>query len=87
VGPLVAGVLIGAVSWRAIFFLSLPLVIAAIAIGVWTNKDSRNEQITLRQIDVIGAALAALGACRSRWFRAPLSGGVTPMSCWRGRLA
>jgi EmrB/QacA subfamily drug resistance transporter len=61
VGPLVAGVLIGAVSWRAIFFLSLPLVVAAIAIGVWTTKDSRNEQITLRQIDVIGAALAALG--------------------------
>jgi EmrB/QacA subfamily drug resistance transporter len=61
VGPLVAGVLIGAVSWRAIFFLSLPLVVAAIAIGVWTTKDSRNEEITLRQIDVIGAALAALG--------------------------
>src|SRR5713101_6860662 len=46
IGPLVAGVLIGAVSWRAIFFLSLPLVVAAIAIGVRTTKDSRNEQIT-----------------------------------------
>jgi len=61
IGPLVAGVLIGAVSWRAIFFLSLPLVVAAIAIGAWTAQDSRNEQITLRQIDVIGTALAALG--------------------------
>jgi Na+/melibiose symporter-like transporter len=61
IGPLVAGVLIGAVSWRAIFFLSLPLVVAAIAIGVWTTRESRNERVTLRQIDVIGAALAALG--------------------------
>jgi EmrB/QacA subfamily drug resistance transporter len=61
VGPLVAGVLIGLVSWRAIFFLSLPLVAAAIAIGLWTIEESRNEQITVRQIDVIGAALAALG--------------------------
>src|SRR5260370_1987771 len=60
-GPVVAGVLIGAVSWRAIFFLSLPLVVAAIAIGVSTTEESRNEQITLRQIDLIGAALAALG--------------------------
>jgi Na+/melibiose symporter-like transporter len=49
------------VSWRAIFFLSLPLVAAAIAIGVSTIEESRNEQITVRQIDVIGAALAALG--------------------------
>src|SRR5258708_3955958 len=61
VGPLVAGVLIGAVSWRAIFFLSLPLVAAAIAIGIWTIEESRNEQITVRQIDLVGAALAALG--------------------------
>ena len=61
VGPLVAGVLIGAVSWRAIFFLSLPLVAAAIAIGVWAMEESRNEQITVRHIDLVGAALAALG--------------------------
>jgi EmrB/QacA subfamily drug resistance transporter len=47
IGPLVAGVVIGAVSGRAI--------------GVWTTKESRNERVTLRQIDVIGAALAALG--------------------------
>jgi len=61
VGPVVAGVLIGAVSWRAIFFLSLPLVAAAIAIGVWAVGESRNGETTARQIDWLGAALAALG--------------------------
>ncbi len=61
VGPPVAGVLIGAVSWRAIFFLSLPLVAAAMAIGLWAVEESRNEQITARHVDLVGAALAALG--------------------------
>ena len=61
VGPPVAGVLIGAVSWRAIFFLSLPLVAAAIVIGVWAIDESRNEQIAVRHIDLAGASLAALG--------------------------
>jgi hypothetical protein len=49
------------VSWRAIFFLSLPLVAAAMAIGIWAIDESRNEQIAVRQIDLAGAALAALG--------------------------
>jgi EmrB/QacA subfamily drug resistance transporter len=61
VGPPVAGVLIGDVSWRAIFFLSLPLVAGAMAIGAWAAKESRNEQFAVRRIDLAGAALAALG--------------------------
>ncbi len=60
-GPLVAGVLIGTVSWRAIFFLSLPLVAAAMAIGVWAVEESRDERLSVRHIDLAGAALAALG--------------------------
>ncbi len=61
VGPLVAGLLIGVVSWRAIFFLSLPLVVAAMAIAARVVAESRNEQITARHIDLVGAGLAALG--------------------------
>lgn len=61
VGPPIAGVLIGIVSWRAIFFLSLPLVAAAISIGVWAIDESRNEQLAVRHIDLAGAAFAALG--------------------------
>jgi len=61
VGPPVAGLLIGAVSWRAIFFLSLPLVAVAIAIGLRVVEESRNEQMAVRHIDLVGATLAALG--------------------------
>ena len=61
IGPPVAGTLIGTVSWRAIFFLSLPLIGAAMAIAVWAVEESRNEQITVRHIDLVGAALAGVG--------------------------
>jgi MFS family permease len=61
VGPLVAGVLIGALSWRSIFFLSLPLVAAAMAIAVWAVEESQNQQRPVRQIDLLGAVLSALG--------------------------
>lgn len=61
VGPLVAGVLIGVLSWRSIFFLGLPLVAAAIVIAVWVIEESRNPAMTVRQIDAVGAVLSALG--------------------------
>ena len=61
VGPPVAGVLIGTVSWRAIFFLSLPLVAAAMAIAFRAVEESRDEQLAVRHIDLAGAALAAVG--------------------------
>jgi EmrB/QacA subfamily drug resistance transporter len=61
IGPLVAGLLIGALTWRSIFFLSLPLVAAAIVIGLWMIEESRNPGLTVRQVDTLGAALSALG--------------------------
>lgn len=60
-GPLVAGVLISTLSWRSIFFLGLPLVAAAMVIAILVVEESRNPEVTSRQIDLIGAALSALG--------------------------
>jgi EmrB/QacA subfamily drug resistance transporter len=60
-GPLVAGVLISTLSWRAIFFLSLPLVAAAMAIAIVAVEETRNPNMTVPQIDLLGAALSALG--------------------------
>lgn len=60
IGPIVAGVLIASFSWRSIFFLSLPLVAAAAAIGLVAVDESRDETIEARRIDIVGAGLAAL---------------------------
>jgi len=61
IGPLVAGVLISTLSWRAIFFVSLPMVAAALVIAVVVIEETRNPEITLRRIDLLGAALSAVG--------------------------
>jgi EmrB/QacA subfamily drug resistance transporter len=61
IGPLVAGALISTLSWRAIFFLSLPLVVAAMAIAVVAVEETRNPDMTLRRIDLLGAVLSAIG--------------------------
>jgi EmrB/QacA subfamily drug resistance transporter len=60
-GPLVAGVLISALSWRSIFFLGLPLVAAAMVIAILVIEESRNPDITMRRIDLPGAVLSGLG--------------------------
>lgn len=61
IGPLVAGVLIQTLTWRAIFFLNLPLVAAAMLVAFLTADESRHEGMSWRQIDLIGALLAAVG--------------------------
>jgi EmrB/QacA subfamily drug resistance transporter len=60
VGPFVGGYLIGAVSWRLIFFLNLPLTIAVVLISVRHVPESRDPAASGR-IDVTGAVLATIG--------------------------
>ena len=60
VGPLVGGYLIGAVSWRAIFLINLPLG----AFVVWASRrhvpETRDPSMT-GALDLRGSALATLG--------------------------
>ena len=62
IGPVLGGWLIDNVSWRAVFFLNLPLAVAVIVISLWHVPESRDRKAT-GQIDWLGAALAtfALG--------------------------
>lgn len=57
VGPLVGGYLIDIASWRWIFFINVPLVIACVGIAFTCVKESREGKP--RHVDVSGAMLAA----------------------------
>ena len=58
-GPVLGGWLIEHVSWRAVFFINVPLAIAIILISLRHVRESSNEDRT--PVDWIGAILAALG--------------------------
>jgi EmrB/QacA subfamily drug resistance transporter len=59
-GPIAGGWLIEHVSWRAVFFLNVPLAAIVIALSARFMSESRDASRTSR-IDVAGAALAVLG--------------------------
>ncbi len=59
-GPLLGGYLIGAISWRAIFFINLPIGAFVIWAGARHVPESSDPTATGR-LDLSGALLAALG--------------------------
>jgi EmrB/QacA subfamily drug resistance transporter len=60
IGPVIGGWLIETISWRAIFFLNLPLAIAAVLICFRHVPESRDEAANER-LDWAGAALIVAG--------------------------
>ena len=59
-GPLLGGWLIGAISWRAIFLINLPIGIF-VAWAATTHVPESRDPIATGRIDSAGAVLAALG--------------------------
>jgi EmrB/QacA subfamily drug resistance transporter len=60
VGPAGGGALIEALSWRAIFWVNLPLIAVTVALTMHSVKESRDPD-AFRGIDWIGIALSAAG--------------------------
>jgi EmrB/QacA subfamily drug resistance transporter len=79
VGPLVGGVLTDTLGWRAIFFVNLPIGVAAFAAGVARLRESRNP--AGGRADWVGTALitVALTALMFALIRGNAMGWVSPV--------
>jgi EmrB/QacA subfamily drug resistance transporter len=60
IGPAGGGALIGLLSWRAIFWVNLPLIAATVALTLHSVQESRDPD-AFRGIDWPGIALSAAG--------------------------
>lgn len=60
IGPVLGGWLVEHVSWRAVFYLNLPIAAAVVLISLWHVPESRDRETTGR-IDLQGALLATIG--------------------------
>jgi EmrB/QacA subfamily drug resistance transporter len=89
VGPVVGGVLTQAVGWRSIFWINIPVGLAAIALTARFVPESRAEKT--RRPDLVGQGLviAALASLTSGVIEGPRRGWDTPfiLGCFAVALA
>lgn len=60
IGPAGGGALIGALSWRAIFWVNLPLIAVTVALTLHSVRESRDME-AFRGIDWLGIGLSVTG--------------------------
>jgi EmrB/QacA subfamily drug resistance transporter len=78
-GPVLGGWLVDALSWRAIFFLNLPMAAATIWLALYAVPDSRDPEAP-QTLDWLGVVLVAsgLGALTYGLTLAPVQGWRAP---------
>jgi EmrB/QacA subfamily drug resistance transporter len=60
IGPVLGGFLVENVSWQSIFFLNLPVAVAAVLVTLFAVRESRDETVA-RTVDVPGVATLTIG--------------------------
>jgi EmrB/QacA subfamily drug resistance transporter len=60
IGPVVGGFLVQEVSWQSIFFLNVPVALAAIAVTLFAARESRDET-AVREVDLPGVTTLSVG--------------------------
>lgn len=58
-GPVVAGVLVQAFGWHAVFLINVPIGIVVVVLGLFHLRDDHTEERVAERLDVIGALLLA----------------------------
>ncbi|WP_329494853.1 MFS transporter [Kitasatospora herbaricolor] len=65
-GPIVGGLLVEHVSWQSVFFINIPVGLAALALGIWVLKDVRAENAA-KSFDIPGILLLSAAMFMLVW--------------------
>lgn len=79
-GPLIGGLLVDLVSWRAVYLAELPLAAVTLVLALRIVRESPAEQRVAGRIDVVGAILTvpSVGGIASYLIQGPRTGWTDP---------